>query len=144
MERAQRFHTPLTVALVDIDHFKTINDTLGHAQGDLAIVAVSGIIERNLRVYDSVGRFGGDEFLIVLPNTPAQEALLVLERLRTQVEEEPTLDGATLSIGVATLAAMDVPAVLIARADEALYQAKVAGRNRTTLHAATAEQVHVM
>jgi len=143
MERAQRFHTPLTVALVDIDHFKTINDTLGHAQGDLAIVAVSGIIERNLRVYDSVGRFGGDEFLIVLPNTPAQEALLVLERLRTQVEEEPTLHGATLSIGVATLAAMDVPAVLIARADEALYQAKAAGRNRTALHAATAEQVHM-
>ncbi|SFS14545.1 diguanylate cyclase (GGDEF) domain-containing protein [Granulicella pectinivorans] len=132
IDRAHRFRIPLAVALVDIDRFKEINDTLGHAEGDKTIVAVARTIDRNLRTYDSVGRFGGDEFLVVLPNTPTQEGLQVLERLRREVEET-TPPATTLSIGLTTLSHADTLLSLLARADEALYKAKAEGRNRITV-----------
>jgi diguanylate cyclase (GGDEF)-like protein len=132
MGRSARFALPLAVALVDIDGFKQINDTLGHAEGDRTLLAVSRSIQRSLRAYDSVGRFGGDEFLILLPNSTAPEALRVMERVRHEVAAI-SADSATLSIGVTSMHTPEPHTDLIARADHALYAAKQDGRNCTRM-----------
>jgi diguanylate cyclase (GGDEF)-like protein len=137
---ARRKRLPYGVAMADIDHFKAINDTHGHAAGDQALQRLGRLLEDSLRASDEVGRWGGEEFLILLPETDEAEALRVAERLRAAVEEEPfVIEGevtlkVTISIGVA---ALDAPAqsalvldALIRMADDALYRAKDAGRNR--------------
>jgi diguanylate cyclase (GGDEF)-like protein len=133
LKRYSRTQHALSVALVDIDHFKAINDLFGHAAGDAAIRDACHTIAGNLRDSDYLGRYGGDEFLIVFPGTPARHALVALERLARAVAAIPLPNGApplTLSIGLTEVCLEDDPAAAIARADQALYLAKTNGRNR--------------
>lgn len=136
LRRAQRSHLPLSVVLLDLDHFKTINDQHGHLCGDKVLVGVGRILREALRASDERCRFGGEEFLIVLPDTTAEGACRVAENLRARFARTPVLcsRGAvrfTASLGVAQAlpGEADVNAVL-GRADAALYAAKAAGRNR--------------
>ena len=142
MGRSQRFGMALSVCLVDVDHFKQINDTRGHAEGDRILITVANTIESSLRAYDLVGRFGGDEFLIILPNTPAPDAFFVMERLRSQVAEL-THGEISLSIGVTNMNRREIPEILLARVDGALYQAKEEGRNTTRLRIPDSEAAPV-
>ncbi len=126
---------PLSVIIADVDVFKSINDTYGHLIGDKVLQGIAGRLRSAARCGDVVGRYGGDEFLIVLKNTPARTARGIAERMRARVGDEPLdLDGravrVTLSAGVGTARATDDGERLIGRADAALYRAKRAGRNR--------------
>jgi diguanylate cyclase (GGDEF)-like protein len=132
MGRSRRFGMPLSIGLVDLDGFKQINDSLGHAEGDRALLAVSRSIQKSLRAYDTVGRFGGDEFLVILPNSTAAEALKVMERLRTE-SAHISVEAVTLSIGVTSMLPNEPHGDLLARADQALYLAKQDGRNCTRM-----------
>jgi two-component system, cell cycle response regulator len=127
----------IAVLMIDVDHFKAVNDTLGHAGGDKALRAVAETLRSNIRVFDSLARYGGEEFAVVMPGTGADDAAIAAERLRAAVEAAPIESGPgvshrlTISIGVAC--AGDEPATpeaLLAAADRALYQAKREGRNR--------------
>jgi two-component system cell cycle response regulator len=131
---SRRHGRPLAVAIVDIDRFKPVNDTHGHAAGDAVIAGIGRRLRDNLRAEDHVGRFGGEEFLVLLPDTDAEAAAAAAEHLLHAVAAEPFETPAgplpvTVSIG---LAAWDDDAAheLVARADDALYAAKEAGRNR--------------
>lgn len=133
---ARRHHVPVAVLMIDIDHFKRLNDTFGHAAGDDAIRHVADRLAASLRTEDIAGRWGGEEFVIVLPHTAHDEAVAVAERLRAEVAGSPLPIGAgddvvslSVSIGVAERPG-DVPEALVHRADLALYAAKRAGRNR--------------
>jgi len=137
-ELTRRYRRPLSVVLCDLDHFKNVNDTYGHATGDLALKLFGMVLLRRLRTCDHAGRIGGEEFIIVLPETQLKEALAVAEELRSGIAEEPISppDGGTpfqiqASFGVAQLQERDLDAgSLFARADMALYRAKSLGRNR--------------
>jgi diguanylate cyclase (GGDEF)-like protein/PAS domain S-box-containing protein len=135
-ERAHRYERTLSVMMVDVDHFKRINDTLGHAVGDLALREIATRIKQIVRTVDIVARFGGEEFIVLMPETELDEACRVAERVRHAVSDIPIEKDAytfciTLSIGVAEIrkASMDIDE-LIRCADQALYEAKAAGRNR--------------
>jgi diguanylate cyclase (GGDEF)-like protein len=128
IDRSQRDGTTLAVALVDVDRFKQINDTQGHAEGDRTLIEVARLIERGLRTYDLVGRFGGDEFLVLLPNTAAPEAVEVMERLRSAVSTSRTIE-VTLSIGLTAVDGKETSREVLGRVDAALYEAKEAGRD---------------
>ncbi len=136
-ELARRHKRPLTLILADLDHFKRINDTYGHAAGDEVLRAFGGLLTGRLRGSDYVGRLGGEEFLMVLPETTAAMALHVAEKLRRGLESESIgVQGeklrVTCSLGLAELAPGDLDGGdLLARADAALYRAKTEGRNRT-------------
>ncbi len=135
IEIARRQQQPLSVLMVDIDHFKTINDTHGHATGDEVLRAVTDTIKDRLRNIDQVFRFGGEEFLIVLTNTGRESAALVGERLRHAALQltYPVQGSAvelTVSLGCSTLLPGESPDSLLRRADTALYAAKRQGRNR--------------
>jgi diguanylate cyclase (GGDEF)-like protein len=140
--RAVRTHIPLAVALVDIDHFKVVNDTHGHLVGDKALRAVTDALRSQLRAYDRAGRFGGEEFAVLLPHAREQDALNVAERLRAHiaglsipVDDEDESAGRvqlTISVGVASLDGENRELTdLLAAADAALYHAKETGRNKT-------------
>jgi diguanylate cyclase (GGDEF)-like protein len=133
----RRLGNGLAVALVDIDHFKRLNDTLGHARGDHALVHVANLLRERTRPYDCVGRWGGEEFLLVMVGADAATAVQVCERLRADLcESSATALGMplTVSIGVAAASDDDVSAAaLIERADRAMYEAKAAGRDRVCL-----------
>lgn len=134
LARATDSHTPLSLALIDIDHFKKINDTHGHAMGDEALRNLSTVLKGTVRRSDIVGRWGGEEFLIVLPGLDALEALAVTDRIRAAAA---ALDfPLRFSAGVATAVSgeRDLEA-MVARADAALYEAKRAGRNRSVIAA---------
>lgn len=142
--RAVRTRSPLSMALIDIDHFKAVNDTHGHLAGDKALRAVSDLLREQLRGYDVAGRFGGEEFVVLLPQTDEADALIIAERLRAHVAALPIPIGddatplacirLTVSIGVAALdAAGGGVTDLLAAADAALYYAKQTGRNKTHL-----------
>ncbi|MEQ8587792.1 MAG: diguanylate cyclase [Thalassobaculaceae bacterium] len=134
--RVKRSGTPACIALADIDHFKSINDRHGHGVGDQVLAAVSSSLIDNLRPYDSVYRYGGEEFLICLPDTGPEEARRVLERVRARIAKEvfSTEDGQavglTVSFGVTLLNPRRPIPELVERADKALYIAKAEGRNR--------------
>ena len=138
--RAARTRTPLAVALVDIDHFKTVNDTYGHLVGDRALKEIGDAFKLLLREYDLVGRFGGEEFVLLLPQTREHDAYRIAERIRTYIAgapiraaDEPGADPVrvTVSIGVAALDSYRRDLTeLLAAADGALYRAKQAGRNQ--------------
>jgi len=139
LERARRSGEPLeapSFIMADIDHFKRINDTHGHAAGDEALRQVAASLKGLLRPYDVIGRFGGEEFLVMLPGTGPAEAGVVAERMRQKVAESPLDIGGgalrlTVSFGVACARDdQDDAEAAIRRADEALYAAKNAGRNR--------------
>jgi len=127
------------VLLLDIDHFKKVNDRLGHQVGDQVLTAVAHCIEEQVRSLDRVGRNGGEEFLVLLPDTELEEAAEVAERVRIAVsrlviegiEEVPADHPIRISIGCAEFKREDDNlGELIRRADEAMYEAKLAGRNR--------------
>ncbi|HUJ26818.1 MAG TPA: diguanylate cyclase [Myxococcales bacterium] len=130
--RAQRFGSRISVALVDLDHFKQINDRHGHAAGDEALRAVAQVITSAMRGVDAAARWGGDELLGILPATGLEGARSFGERVRAAVERlpEPLMHGVTLSIGVAELQPGEDWADAVRRADAKLYEAKDAGRNR--------------
>jgi diguanylate cyclase (GGDEF)-like protein len=136
--RAQRERTPLGVIMVDIDHFKSVNDRYGHMAGDLVLREVSRRLQLSMRPYDSIGRYGGEEFVVVAPGCNLEKARLLAERLRTSIGSEPIQDSVvsisvTASLGVSTaLNAKGADQVLRAT-DEALYTAKVQGRNRVVV-----------
>jgi diguanylate cyclase (GGDEF)-like protein len=136
IESARQFSTPLAIVLIDVDHFKRINDTYGHLCGDAVLRTLSTQVSARVRVTDSLGRFGGEEFLLVVPGVPRQRPFLPLERLRRAISEIPFSHddltiNVTASFGMAWLAhASDTPEKLLGRADTALYSAKYAGRNR--------------
>ena len=132
---SRRYGHALSVAMLDIDHFKSINDTYGHASGDLALQQVSAILRCNVRKADALVRWGGEEFLVLMPSTAKPGARVAGERYRQAICARPLqLEGSeqllvTVSVGLASFENDDVPG-LLGRADEALYAAKRRGRNR--------------
>ncbi|MBS0392873.1 MAG: GGDEF domain-containing protein [Proteobacteria bacterium] len=135
--QAVRMHQPYSLMMMDIDHFKAVNDGHGHLGGDSALCHVADLLRTRLRAQDMVGRYGGEEFLVLLPGTALHDAVVLAEVLRNAVEQSPaTHEGqpiaVTLSIGVCGGRPQHVDAwdTLIRRADQALYTAKRAGRNR--------------
>jgi diguanylate cyclase (GGDEF)-like protein len=134
--RYQRYQRPLSILMIDIDHFKSVNDRYGHAVGDDAIISVANAAQQGKRSPDVVGRLGGEEFAMLLPETDASQAEVVAERIREKVENQILSTHkvpfkVTISVGIAT-AFIDMPGIeaLLGAADEALYAAKSAGRNR--------------
>jgi diguanylate cyclase (GGDEF)-like protein len=139
--RAQRLGYPLTVMLIDVDHFKRYNDNFGHPNGDIALKEIAGILKRSIRTYDLAARYGGEELVLVLPQVSPHRALPLAERIRTAIADRP-FRGATesasarltISVGVAGLPANAKSSTeLVKRADQALYLAKEEGRNRVGL-----------
>lgn len=132
LRRAVREKTPLAVIMFDIDHFKVINDTYGHPAGDAVLVALTGLVAGLVRTDDTLGRYGGEEFLIVTPHADLGEAGRLAERLRAAVETHlfPAAGRVTCSFGLAEARSGEAAATLVSRADEALYRAKTSGRNR--------------
>jgi diguanylate cyclase (GGDEF)-like protein len=133
--RAERAAEPFALCLLDLDHFKSINDTFGHPAGDAALKHFAALAPRGLRGIDTFGRYGGEEFLLVLPGTGREGALAVAERVRAAVEATafpgvPPERRVTITAGVAVHAKGEEVSALLARADEALYQGKRGGRNR--------------
>lgn len=141
-EKAQagREGLPISLIMIDIDHFKNVNDTLGHPAGDVVLRGVADGIRRSIRPYDSLGRMGGEEFLVIMPDTAAHEAAVVAERIRHNVASTPLeipdagVVSPTISLGLATMEpgsdqdySLDCYTKL---ADQALYSAKQQGRNR--------------
>jgi len=137
-ERSSRTGQPCCICMVDLDHFKSINDTFGHLVGDKVLRNVAYALKSMLRAYDSICRYGGEEFVIVMPDTDLEGAVVFAERLRKRVEESDFAETgdplrATVSIGVASASVegeVTETESLIAQADEALYRAKNDGRNR--------------
>ena len=132
LARFKRTHEPFSIILIDIDNFKQVNDTYGHHIGDQTLISIATILEQNTRSYDLVGRWGGEEFLIVCPCTAHDGIMSLAEHLRLAVmnNREENLPPQTASFGVATIREGDSDIDLISRADNALYRAKGAGRNR--------------
>ena len=139
-QRERRYKHPLACILIDIDHFKAVNDNYGHPVGDKVLVEVAAAIRESTRTTDLVARFGGEEFIVVAPETTAIAAHLVAERIRRAISEkttakaDPGFPAVTASLGVATT---ETPVLteseLVAKADAALYRAKREGRNRVVL-----------
>ena len=134
-QRCQRQHHGGAIALIDIDHFKSINDTYGHVAGDIVLRQLSKMLKQNLRATDVAGRYGGDEFCVILPDLPLNSAAAAMDALRDRFatlgyEQNPTLK-VSLSIGLAAFNARHSDATLwLNDADQALYEAKTTGRNR--------------
>lgn len=132
IERSKRYGNPLSVILVDIDDFKELNDTFGHQTGDRVLREVARVISENLRKTDCLGRLGGEEFLIILPETTPMKARLVAERIRRNIEDLDLRVGKiTVSAGVTGLKVGETLETLINRVDRAMYLAKERGKNRT-------------
>jgi diguanylate cyclase (GGDEF)-like protein len=144
LDRAQRYGRPLTLAMADLDYFKEVNDRYGHLAGDTLLKAISQVASDGLRSTDWIGRYGGEEFLVVLPETDIGGAVSVAEKIRALVQKTsvPMDDGSevrvTISIGLASLREGHprqeriVARDLIAAADRSLYEAKNGGRNRVS------------
>ena len=134
--RASRYRTLLAVAMCDLDHFKRVNDAFGHPAGDSVLAGVGEVIRRTLRATDIAGRYGGEEFLLVLPGTDLDGAGMLAERVRAAIEQREFDVGAeashsiTMSVGVAALGEGRSVEALVTAADDALYEAKGNGRNR--------------
>jgi diguanylate cyclase (GGDEF)-like protein len=134
--RSDRYGTPLSVSILDLDHFKNVNDTYGHTAGDQVLRSVAARLRTQIRHPDTIGRYGGEEFLIVLPNSEMQAAVeqasrlcQVIRKLRIDVNEH--IASVTISVGVAQFKVeQETWEELLHRADEALYRAKEQGRNR--------------
>lgn len=142
LNRAMRHGSPMSLLMLDLDHFKRINDTFGHSAGDQVLQGIGRLLRESCRVYDVPGRYGGEEFCIVLPETKSGNTTVVAERIRQRLaaSELPCGEGSiavTASIGIAGTDSADAavlsPAELIERADRALYAAKNRGRNRVEM-----------
>ena len=140
VKRAQRYQTDLTVGMLDLDHFKRVNDSYGHPAGDAVLVQVASIVLASVRSTDVVARYGGEEFGFLLVEAAVAESTVITNRMRERIArhrfELPAVHGealsvnATVSIGIASSRGDDTLATLLGRADEALYEAKASGRNR--------------
>ena len=136
IERCQRADRGLTIGMLDIDHFKVVNDTHGHPAGDEVLKELCVRIRKTIRAYDSLGRYGGEEFVLLFPESGAEDGPELGERVRTVVEQTPFTIGPnnsipiTVSIGITKLREGDSSTEMLARADAALYAAKHSGRNR--------------
>lgn len=137
LNRAKRQNGNLAVIMGDLDHFKKVNDTYGHVAGDAVLVEVAARMKNNIRLYDSAGRYGGEEFLLVLPGCNAEEAMIIAHRILESISKEPVLFNntpikVTISLGVAVNRVGEIVATteLVQLADTALYRAKQNGRNR--------------
>ncbi len=129
IERAKRYGSDLSCLMIDIDNFKSINDTYGHAAGDRVLVEVAAVVKGRMRTTDFVARFGGEEFVVLLPETDIAAAATIADRIRQQIAETdlgPGLPRVTASFGAAAGAARE----LLENADKALYEAKARGKNR--------------
>lgn len=139
ISRARRTASPLALLMIDIDHFKRVNDAYGHRGGDHALISFVASLQTGLRQIDLLGRIGGEEFVIFLPNTNADEAAILAERLRAAVEDAtPSFEGQEIRLTMTTGVTQLMPHEetwegMLARADEALYRGKQAGRNRVML-----------
>ncbi len=142
VERSDRYTTALTCLMLDIDDFKEVNDRYGHPFGDQVLVTIARLIREGVRQTDVVGRYGGEEFLIIMPHTEREAALLLANRILKAVAGYPFLSGmvsvhVTLSIGLATYPFLDhgvkTKNGLLSAADQALYQAKRTGKNKTVV-----------
>ena len=130
-----RYNTPFSILMLDIDHFKRVNDTYGHLAGDFVLKEVASTIKNLARESDVCGRFGGEEFIILLPNTKLTGALKLAERIRNAIENKEFVFNnkkipLTISIGITSASKQDSIFSLVERADNALYAAKEGGRNR--------------
>lgn len=135
IERSHRYHNPLSIVLFDIDDFKNVNDTYGHQIGDAVLVGISDIIHNIVRDADIAGRWGGEEFLIICPDTDSEGATKLADKLRKAIagHQFTKVGNKTCSFGVATLQNKEDALGLISRADNAMYQAKNEGRNRVVI-----------
>jgi diguanylate cyclase (GGDEF)-like protein len=150
VERANRYERPLSVAFVDIDHFKAVNDTYGHAAGDIVLQGVAQALGSNLRATDMVGRYGGEEFMLLLTETDVEEGAILTEKLRNIVARQRyAVEGnhelsVTISIGIAGgIGARLSSEALVRDADAAMYSAKSLGRNQTYIFAEPDEDARV-
>ncbi len=146
LRRAQRVGKPLSVAMIDIDHFKSFNDCWGHVVGDHVILSLARLLRERLRSTDIVGRYGGEEFLVIMPDTDTENACRVIEELRSSFAELPQYADqnvfyTTFSAGVAMSTLRDVDRKVIKMADSALFAAKRAGRNRMQIAAGTDNEI---
>lgn len=137
-ERARRLGTPLGFLMLDLDHFKEVNDSCGHPFGDLVLKNVARSIADTVREYDIPGRYGGEEFAVIVPETSGQDVTALAERIRETIaalfiSDADICTRVTISVGLAVLDANDTQETLIKRADTALYRAKHEGRNKTVL-----------
>jgi len=132
IQRANRYDTIFSVILMDIDHFKAVNDRFGHQAGDEVLIKITGVIRSNVRATDLVGRWGGEEFLIILPETNMDGGFSLAEKTRTRLESAylGKIGHRTASFGVTAFEGGDDIEAIIARADAGLYAAKRGGRNR--------------
>lgn len=132
IEKARRGMEPLSLLIVDLDHFKKINDTYGHLTGDAILKRLGSLLKDNTRKYDIVSRFGGEEFIVLFPNTNLGRAKKVSERLRKRIESDKEMlrYKVTMSGGLSEYKLNDTINRMKARADKALYKAKHNGRNR--------------
>jgi diguanylate cyclase (GGDEF)-like protein len=122
-----------SILLIDVDHFKRINDQLGHACGDHVLVEISNLIKNSIRTTDQLFRVGGEEFLLLLPETSIEHSMVVAENIRAAIENAVWLDNyppVTISIGLSQRRFSDMTQEWLKAADHALYQAKISGRNR--------------
>lgn len=142
IERGRRYSQAVSVAMLDLDHFKRVNDTLGHTQGDAVLRAFADRVRENARRVDILVRRGGEEFVLILPETPATQALVSAERVRQAVGAQPieladkVVYRLTVSIGIATWDGAESPEALLNRADRAMYEAKKLGRDRVVVASA--------
>jgi diguanylate cyclase (GGDEF)-like protein len=136
-ERAKRYGLPLSLLILDIDHFKRVNDTFGHIAGDAVLRAMGVLLRRFLRQSDSAARLGGEEFVVLMPGTTLADATAVAERMCQEIAAQERVDppSITASFGVAGLQGDESGVALLARADAALYLAKTGGRNRVVADA---------
>jgi diguanylate cyclase (GGDEF)-like protein/putative nucleotidyltransferase with HDIG domain len=136
LSRGRRHGTSVAVALVDVDHFKEVNDTCGHAVGDQVLAAVARLLQQELRAEDLLARIGGDEFAIVLPSANADAAAAALERARRAIAHAPIAEGArvSISVGICDTVHADDAEALARLADGALYLSKADGRNRVSVY----------
>lgn len=131
--RHRRYGSPLSILLLDVDHFRSINDTLGHPAGDAVLRAVAEQLNGTCRAADCTARYGGEEFLVIMPETPLEGALLAAEKIRAAIAEKPCGPAnTTVSVGVAAADGVAGIAQLLLQADDALYRAKLGGRNRVS------------
>jgi diguanylate cyclase (GGDEF)-like protein len=144
IDRAGRYGNKLSLVMIDLDHFRAVNDSFGHPLGDMALAEVARLLAANVRTSDVVARYGGEEFMIILPETDAEQAALAAEKLRVVVEvNDISMEGpeikVTISCGVADLASVrpkkgSLRDALVVAADRAMHQAKKNGRNQVLSH----------
>lgn len=135
IDRVSRYHTIFSVILLDVDFFKDVNDTYGHCVGDDVLIAIVDILRHSCRKADSVGRWGGEEFMIICPETDPTDGTKLAEHIRSSIEKHslPMVGQKTVSVGITGYQKSDDIKTIITRVDRALYQAKALGRNKVSL-----------